>query len=164
MFSLGAPRQQLLQLVLEAPPVPSPPAHSQRPAQSHWSPGSQPESEEVPGTDSSLGKDKVCTSTKAGGLAWTGQKSFKTEEHLDLHNPSAEAGGKDSKVISQEIPGCTQSHEKPSTSVLKGVRKGELFDFWLCPALSPTSWLYVLEDPISPCGSGLCWLVQLLPL
>ncbi|XP_059712858.1 E3 ubiquitin-protein ligase RAD18 isoform X4 [Haemorhous mexicanus] len=123
--SFNSARQQLLQLVLEAPPVPSPAAHSQRPAQSHWSPGSQPGSEEVPGIDSSLSKDKVCTSTKAGGLAWTGQKSFKSEEHHDLHSPSAEAGGKDSKAISQEIPGCTQSHEKPSTSVLKGDKKVE---------------------------------------
>lgn len=160
--------------MLEAPPVPSPPAHSQRPAaESHWSPVSQPESEEVPGIDSSLRKDKVCTSTEAGGLAWTAQKSFRTEEHHDLHSTSAELGGKDSKMRSQEIPGCTESHEKPSTSVLKGVRKGEVFDFWLCPALSPTcGWLYVLEDPqngalihpLSPCGSGLCWHVQLLPL
>nr|XP_030138887.3 E3 ubiquitin-protein ligase RAD18 isoform X3 [Taeniopygia guttata] len=124
--SFNSARQQLLNLVLEAPPVPSPPAHSQRPAaESHWSPVSQPESEEVPGTDSSLRKDKVCTSTKAGGLAWTGQKSFKSEEHHDLHSTSAELGGKDSKVTSQETPGCTESHEKPSTSVLKGVRKVE---------------------------------------
>ncbi|XP_030138886.4 E3 ubiquitin-protein ligase RAD18 isoform X2 [Taeniopygia guttata] len=124
--SFNSARQQLLNLVLEAPPVPSPPAHSQRPAaESHWSPVSQPESEEVPGTDSSLRKDKVCTSTKAGGLAWTGLKSFKTEEHHDLHSTSAELGGKDSKVTSQEIPGGTESHEKPSTSVLKGVRKVE---------------------------------------
>ncbi|NWY33124.1 RAD18 ligase, partial [Pheucticus melanocephalus] len=145
--SFNSARQQLLQLVLEAPPVPSPPARSQRPAQSHWSPGSQPESEEVPAIDSSLSKDKVCTSTKAGGLAWTGLKSFKTEEHHDLHSTSAELGGKDSNVISQTVPGCTQSHEKPSTSVLKGDKKGEVFDFWLCPALSPTcGWLYVLED------------------
>ncbi|XP_030812863.1 E3 ubiquitin-protein ligase RAD18 isoform X3 [Camarhynchus parvulus] len=123
--NFNSARQQLLQLVLEAPAVPSPQASSQRPAQSHWSPGSQPESEEVPAIDSSLSKDKVCTSTEAGGLAWTGQKSFKTEEHHDLHSTSAELGGKDSKVISQEIPGCAQSHEKPSTSVLKGDKKVE---------------------------------------
>ncbi|XP_038005291.1 E3 ubiquitin-protein ligase RAD18 isoform X2 [Motacilla alba alba] len=123
--SFNSARQQLLQLVLEAPPVPSPPACSQRPAESHWSPGSQPESKELPGTGSSLRKDKVCTSTKAGGLAWTAQKSFKTEEHHDLHSTSAEAGGEDSKAKSQEIAGCTQSHEKPSTSVLKGDRKVE---------------------------------------
>ncbi|OWK51791.1 E3 ubiquitin-protein ligase RAD18 [Lonchura striata] len=124
--SFNSARQQLLNLVLEAPPVPSPPAHSQPPAaESHWSPVPQPESEEVPGIDSSLRKDKVCTSTKAGGLAWTGQKSFETEEHHDLHSTSAELGGKDSTVKSQEIPGCIESHEKPSTSVLKGVRKVE---------------------------------------
>ncbi|XP_064289233.1 E3 ubiquitin-protein ligase RAD18 [Passer domesticus] len=120
--SFNSARQQLLQLVLEAPPVPSPLAHSQRPAESHCSPVSQPESTEVPGVDSSLGKDKVCTSTKAW---WTGQKSFQTEEQHDLHSTSAEAAGKDSQVRSQEVPGCTQSHEKPSTSVLKGDRKVE---------------------------------------
>ncbi|RLV99645.1 hypothetical protein DV515_00009524 [Chloebia gouldiae] len=124
--SFNSARQQLLHLVLEAPPVPSALAHSQRPAaESHCSPVSQPESEEVPAIDSSLRKDKVCTSTKAGGLEWTGQKSFKTEEHHDLHSTSEELGGKDNKVRSQEIPGCAKSHEKPSTSVLKGVRKVE---------------------------------------
>ncbi|XP_041281810.1 E3 ubiquitin-protein ligase RAD18 [Onychostruthus taczanowskii] len=123
--SFNSARQQLLQLVLEAPPVPSPPAHSQRPAESHCSPVSLPESKEVPGTDSSLRKDKVCPSTRAGGLAWTGQKSFKTEERHDLHGTSAEAGGQHSQGRSQEIPGSTQSHEKPSTSVLKGDRKVE---------------------------------------
>lgn len=155
-----APRQQLVQLVLEAPP-----------ARSLGSPGCQPEAEEVPGTDSSFSRDKVCTSSKAGGLAWAGQKSFKTEEHHDLHSASAELGGKDSKVISQEIPGCSQSHEKPSTSVLKGDKKGELFDFWLCPALSPScGWLCVSEGPqdvaLIPllCGPALCWHIQLLPL
>ncbi|KAL9838756.1 E3 ubiquitin-protein ligase RAD18 isoform 2-T2 [Geothlypis trichas] len=112
--SFNSARQQLVQLVLEAPP-----------ARSLGSPGCQPEAEEVPGTDSSFSKDKVCTSSKAGGLAWAGQKSFKTEEHHDLHSASAELGGKDSKVISQEIPGCSQSHEKPSTSVLKGDKKVE---------------------------------------
>uniref|UniRef100_A0A8D2M7U2 RING-type E3 ubiquitin transferase n=1 Tax=Zonotrichia albicollis TaxID=44394 RepID=A0A8D2M7U2_ZONAL len=117
--SFNSARQQLLRLVLEAPPVPSPPAHSLQ------SPGSQPGAGEAPAIDSSLSKDKVCTSTKAGGLPWTGHKSCKTEEHHDLHSASAELGGKDSKVIAQEIPGCTQSHEKPSTSVLKGDKKVE---------------------------------------
>ncbi|NWR08975.1 RAD18 ligase, partial [Paradoxornis webbianus] len=124
--SFSSARQQLLQLVLDAPPSPSPPARSQRPAaESHRSPGSQPDPKEVPGIDSFLRKDKVCTSTKAGGLAWTAQKGFKTEEHHDLDSASAEAGGTDNKVGSQEIPGCTQSHEKPSTSVVKGDRKVE---------------------------------------
>ncbi|XP_074406376.1 E3 ubiquitin-protein ligase RAD18 isoform X2 [Zonotrichia albicollis] len=117
--SFNSARQQLLRLVLEAPPVPSPPAHSLQ------SPGSQPGAGEAPAIDSSLSKDKVCTSMKAGGLPWTGHKSCKTEEHHDLHSASAELGGKDSKVIAQEIPGCTQSHEKPSTSVLKGDKKVE---------------------------------------
>lgn len=146
---MGASRQQLFQLVLDAPLIPSPPACSQRPAaESHRSPASQPDSKEVLGIDSFLRKDKVCTSTKAGGLAWTDQKSFKTEEHHDLYSTSAEVGGKDSKVGSQEIPGCTKSHEKPSTSVVKADKKGEVFDSWLCPALSPMcDCLYALEDP-----------------
>ncbi|NXL74250.1 RAD18 ligase, partial [Leptocoma aspasia] len=124
--SFNSARQQLLQLVLDAPPVPSPPARSQCPAaESHRSPGPQPEAKALPGIDSFLRKDRVCTSTKAGGLAWTGQKSFKTEEHCDLHSTSAEVGGKDNKVRSQEIPGGTESHEKPSTSVVKGDKKVE---------------------------------------
>ncbi|XP_063267510.1 E3 ubiquitin-protein ligase RAD18 isoform X3 [Prinia subflava] len=118
--SFNSARQQLLQLVLDAPPNPSPPA-----AESHRSPGAQPDSKEVLGMDSFLRKDKVCTSTKAGGLAWTAQKGFKTEEHHDLHSTSAEPGGKDSEVGSQGIPGCTEGHEKPSTSVLKADRKVE---------------------------------------
>ncbi|NXH91493.1 RAD18 ligase, partial [Edolisoma coerulescens] len=124
--SFNSARQQLFQLVLDAPLIPSPPAGSQRPAaQSHSSPVSQPDSKEVPGIDSFLRKDKACTSTEAGGLAWTDQKSFKTEEHHDLYSTPAEAGGKDIKVGSQEIPVCTKSHEKPSTSVVKGDRRVE---------------------------------------
>ncbi|NXH38180.1 RAD18 ligase, partial [Dicaeum eximium] len=114
--SFNSARQQLLQLVLDAP---SPPA------QSHTTPAAQPEAKELPGTDSFLRKDRVCTSTKAGGLAWTGLKSFKTEEHHDLHSTSAEVGGTDSKVRPQEIPGCAESQEKPSTSVGKGDKKVE---------------------------------------
>ncbi|NXP58931.1 RAD18 ligase, partial [Chloropsis cyanopogon] len=124
--SFNSARQQLLQLVLDAPPAPAPPAPSQCPAaESHRSPVPQPDSKEGPGIDSFLRKDRVCTSTKTGGLAWTAQKSFKTEGHHDLHSTSAEVGGKDSKVGSQEIPECTQSHEKPSTSVVKGDKKVE---------------------------------------
>ncbi|NXH29793.1 RAD18 ligase, partial [Myiagra hebetior] len=124
--SFSSARQQLLQLVLDAPSVPSPLACGQPPAaESHRSPVPQPDSKEVLGIDSFLRKGKVCTSTKAGGLAWTDQKSFKTEEHHDLHSTSAEVGGKDSKVGSQEIPGCTKSHETPSTSVVKGDKKVE---------------------------------------
>ncbi|NWI41257.1 RAD18 ligase, partial [Picathartes gymnocephalus] len=124
--SFNSARQQLLQLVLDAGPVPSPPAHGQCPAaESHSTPGSQPGSKEAPGIDSFLRKDKVCTSTKAGGLAGTEQKSFQTEEHHDLHSTSAEVGDKDNKVGSQEVPGCAENHEKPSTSVVKGDRKVE---------------------------------------
>ncbi|NXD00854.1 RAD18 ligase, partial [Certhia familiaris] len=122
--SFNSARQQLLQLVLDAPPTPSPPAGGQHPAaESHSSPVPHPEPKEGPGSDSFLAKDKVCPSTKAGGLAWTGQRSFKTEEHRDLHSTSAEAGDKDSAVGSQEILGCTKNHEKPSTSVVKGDKK-----------------------------------------
>ncbi|XP_066183229.1 E3 ubiquitin-protein ligase RAD18 isoform X2 [Sylvia atricapilla] len=117
--SFGSARQQLLQLVSDAPPS-SPP-----PARGHRSPGPQPETKDGPGIDSFLRKDKVCTSTKAGGLAWTAQKAFKTEEHHDPDSASAEAGGADSKVGSQEPPGSTESHEKPSTSVVKGDKKVE---------------------------------------
>ncbi|NWT88523.1 RAD18 ligase, partial [Lanius ludovicianus] len=124
--SFNSARQQLFQLVLDAPLIPSPPACSQRPAaESHRSPVSLPDSKEVLGIDSFLRKDKVCTSTKADGLAWTDPKSCKTEEHQDLYSTSAEVGGKDNKVGSQEIPGCTKSHEKPSTSVVKGDKKVE---------------------------------------
>ncbi|XP_058701403.1 E3 ubiquitin-protein ligase RAD18 isoform X1 [Poecile atricapillus] len=122
--SFNSARQQLLQLVLDAPPVPAPPARGQRPAaEGHRS--SQPDSKEAPGLDSFLRKDKVCTSTKADGLAWTGQKSVKTEEHHDPPSASAEVGGKDNAVGSQEIPGCAESLEKPSTSVAKGDKKVE---------------------------------------
>ncbi|NXT68224.1 RAD18 ligase, partial [Chaetops frenatus] len=124
--NFNSAREQLLQLVLDAAPVPSPPAHRQHPAaESHGTAVSQPASKEAPGIDSFLRKDKVCTSTKAGGLAGTEQKNFKTEEHHDLHSTSAEVGDKDNKVGSQEIPGCTESPEKPSTSVVKGVKKVE---------------------------------------
>ncbi|NXU41519.1 RAD18 ligase, partial [Drymodes brunneopygia] len=123
--SFNSARQQLLQLVLDAPPVPSLARGQHRPAQSHRSPGSQPDPKGSPGIDSFLRRDKVCTSTKAAGLAWTQLKSFKTEQDQDLHSTSAEAGGEDIKVEPQEIPGGTESPEKPSTSVEKGVRKVE---------------------------------------
>lgn len=134
--------------MLDAPPAPSL-AHSQHPAaESHRSSASQPDSKELPGIDSFLRKDKVCTSTEAGGLPWTDQKSSETEEDHDLRSSSAEAGDKDNKVESQEIPECTKSPEKPSTSVEKGGKKGEGFNFWWCPALSPTcGWLCVLGAP-----------------
>ncbi|XP_051644652.1 E3 ubiquitin-protein ligase RAD18 isoform X1 [Manacus candei] len=125
--SFNSARQQLFQLVLDAPAVPAPLACSRSPAaQSHGrAPASQPESKELPVMDSFLRKDKVCTLAKAGGLAGTDQGTFKSEEHRDLHGTSAEAGDTDSEVGSQESPECTKSHEKPSTSVVKGVKKVE---------------------------------------
>ncbi|XP_064523138.1 E3 ubiquitin-protein ligase RAD18 isoform X2 [Pseudopipra pipra] len=125
--SFNSARQQLFQLVLDAPAVPAPLACSRSPAaQSHGrAPASQPESKELPVMDSFLRKDKVCTLAKAGGLAGTDQGTFRTEEHRDLHGTSAEAGDTDSEVGSQESPECTKSHEKPSTSVVKGVKKVE---------------------------------------
>ncbi|NWS11620.1 RAD18 ligase, partial [Pachyramphus minor] len=125
--SFSSARQQLLQLVLDAPAVPSPLACSRRPAaESHVrTPVSQPDSKEVPVIDSFLRKDRVCTLTKAGVLVGTDQGTFKTEEHRDLHSTSAVAGGKDNEVGSRESPECTESREKPSTSVIKGVKKVE---------------------------------------
>ncbi|NWS36756.1 RAD18 ligase, partial [Polioptila caerulea] len=113
--NFNSARQQLLQLVLDTAPIPSPP--------SHRGPVPQPEPKEGPGTDSSLRKDQVCTSTKAGGLAGAGQRSLKTEEHRARDSTPAEAGGGDNAVGPQEILGCTKSHEKPSTSVVKGDKK-----------------------------------------
>ncbi|NXM32092.1 RAD18 ligase, partial [Oxyruncus cristatus] len=125
--SFNSARQQLFQLVLDAPAVPSPLAGSRRPAaESHVrTPVSQPDSEEGPVIDSFLRRVKVCTSTKAGALAGTDQGTFKTEEHHNLHGTAAEAGDKDNEVGSQESPECTENHEKPSTSVVKGVKKVE---------------------------------------
>ncbi|XP_027764380.1 E3 ubiquitin-protein ligase RAD18 isoform X2 [Empidonax traillii] len=125
--SFNSARQQLFQLVLDAPVVPSPLACSRRPAaQSHAStPVPQPHSEEVPGIDSFLRKDEVCTLPKAGGLAGTDQGTFKTERHHDLHGTAAEASDRDNGVGSQESPESTESHEKPSTSVVRGVKKVE---------------------------------------
>ncbi|NXG25503.1 RAD18 ligase, partial [Grallaria varia] len=116
--SFNSARQQLLQLVLDAPVAPSPLACSRTPV-------SQPDSKEVPLIDSFLRKDKVCSSTKAGGLAGSDQGTFKTEEHPDLRSTSAEAGDKYNKVGSQESPECTKSQEEPSTSVVKGIKKVE---------------------------------------
>ncbi|NWR34129.1 RAD18 ligase, partial [Tachuris rubrigastra] len=121
--SFNSARQQLFQLVLDAPAVLSPLACSRRPAaESHVStPVSQPDSKEVPVIDSFLRKDKVCTSTKTG----THQGTLKTEEHHDLRGTAAEAADKDKDVASQESPESTKSHEKPSTSAVKGVKKVE---------------------------------------
>ncbi|NWI90566.1 RAD18 ligase, partial [Pitta sordida] len=105
--SFSSARQQLLQLVLEAPAAPAPLACSRRPAAEGRarSPGARP------GIDNLLGKDKVCPSA-------AGQDSLKPEEHLDLGNEDGEVGP-------QESPECTKSPEKPSTSVVKGIKKVE---------------------------------------
>ncbi|NXE89669.1 RAD18 ligase, partial [Menura novaehollandiae] len=125
--SFNSARQQLFQLVLDAPPIPSPLACSPHPAADSQvrSPLSQPDSKEVPLIDSFLRKDKVCTSAKAGGLAGAEQKSFRTKEHHDLHSTSAEGGDEYNEVGSQECPESAKNHEKPSTSVVKGDKKVE---------------------------------------
>ncbi|KFZ56006.1 E3 ubiquitin-protein ligase RAD18, partial [Podiceps cristatus] len=125
---LDASRQQLFQLVLDTPLISSPLACSRHSAgKSHvTSPVSRPVlKEEVPVIDSFLRKEKVCTSTKADGLAGTAQETFKTEEHHNLYSSSAEVDGKDDETGSRESPECTKSHEKPSTSVVKVVKKVE---------------------------------------
>ncbi|XP_074692294.1 E3 ubiquitin-protein ligase RAD18 isoform X2 [Strix aluco] len=126
--SFNSARQQLFQLVLDTPLISSPLACSRLSAgKSHVrSPVSWPVvKEEVPEIDSFLSEEKVCTLTKADGLAGTDQKIFKTEEHHNLYSSFAEVGGKDNEVGSQESPECTKSHEKPSTSVAKVVKKVE---------------------------------------
>ncbi|NXK04388.1 RAD18 ligase, partial [Herpetotheres cachinnans] len=124
--SFNSARQQLFQLVLDTPLISSPLTCGRHSAgKSHVrSPVSWPGlKEEVPGIDSFLRKEKVCTSTKADGLAGTDQKIFKTEEHDNFYSSSAEVDGKDNEVGSQESPECTKSHEKPSTSVVKVAKK-----------------------------------------
>lgn len=139
---LDASRQQLFQLVLDTPLTSSPLACSKHSAgKSHVrSPVSWPVlKEEVPVIDSFMRKEKVCTSTTADRLAETDQKIFKTEEHHNLSSSSAEVDGKDNGVRSQESPECTQSQEKPSTSMVKVVNKGEVLNFWFYPVLFPKS-------------------------
>ncbi|XP_030357439.1 E3 ubiquitin-protein ligase RAD18 isoform X1 [Strigops habroptila] len=124
--SFNSARQQLFQLVLDTPLISSPLACSRHLAgKSHVrSSTSWPVlKEEVPVIDSFLTKEEVCTSTKAEGLAGTDEKILKTEEHHDLYSSSAEVDGKDNEVGSQESPERTKSHEKPSTSVVKVVKK-----------------------------------------
>ncbi|NXY42218.1 RAD18 ligase, partial [Ceuthmochares aereus] len=124
--SFNSARQQLFQLVLDTPLTASSLACSRRSAGKSQvrSPVSQPVlKEEVPLIDSFLRKEKVCTSTKADDLAGTDQKIFKTEENHNLYSSSAEVGGKDNEVESQESPECTKIHEKPSTSMVKVVKK-----------------------------------------
>ncbi|NXI42709.1 RAD18 ligase, partial [Galbula dea] len=124
--SFNSARQQLFQLVLDSPLISSPLACSRRSAgKSHSkSPVSWPAvKEEEPVIDSFLRKEKVCTSTKAEGLSETGQKISPTEEHHNLRSSSAEVDGEDNEVGSPGSPECTQSHEKPSTSLVKVVKK-----------------------------------------
>ncbi|XP_055661074.1 E3 ubiquitin-protein ligase RAD18 isoform X4 [Falco peregrinus] len=124
--SFNSARQQLFQLVLDTPPISSPLAHSRHSAgKKHVSsPVSWPGlKEEMPVIDSFLRKEKVCTSTKADGLAGTDRKIFKTEEHDNLYSSSADVDGKDNEVGSRESPESTKSHEEPSTSEVKVAKK-----------------------------------------
>ncbi|XP_053932744.1 E3 ubiquitin-protein ligase RAD18 isoform X3 [Cuculus canorus] len=124
--SFNSAREQLFQLVLDTPLTASPLVCGRRSAgKSHVrSPVSQPVLKEgVPLIDSFLRKEKVCISTKADDLAGTDQKIFKTEEDHNPYSSSAEADGKDNEVESQESPECTKIHEKPSTSMVKVVKK-----------------------------------------
>ncbi|XP_010001657.1 PREDICTED: E3 ubiquitin-protein ligase RAD18 [Chaetura pelagica] len=126
--SFSSARQQLFQLVLDTPLISSPLASSRRSAgKSHArSPVSWPAlKEELPVIDSFLKKENVCSSTKAEGPTGTDQKSFRTKEHNNLSSRSTETDGKDFEVGSQESSKSTRSHEKPSTSVLKVVKKVE---------------------------------------
>ncbi|NWW43439.1 RAD18 ligase, partial [Pedionomus torquatus] len=126
--SFNSARQQLFQLVLDAPLISSPldcSRHSAGKSQGR-SPVSWPVvKEEVPLIDSFLKKEKVCTSTKADGLAGTERRILKTEEQHNLCVSSVEAEGKDGEAGSQGSSECTESHEKPSTSAVKGVEKVE---------------------------------------
>nr|XP_021152276.1 LOW QUALITY PROTEIN: E3 ubiquitin-protein ligase RAD18 [Columba livia] len=113
--SFNSARQQLFQLVQDTGQTPA-----------ARSPGSWPVlKEEVPPIDSFFRKAEVCASTTADGLAGTVQKIFNTEDHHNLDSTAAEADGKDDELGSRESPECTQGHEKPSTSLLKAVRKVE---------------------------------------
>ncbi|XP_069721631.1 E3 ubiquitin-protein ligase RAD18 isoform X1 [Phaenicophaeus curvirostris] len=121
--SFNSARQQLFQLVLDTPLTASPLACNRRSTGKSQvrSPVSQPVlKEEMPLIDSFLKKEKVCTLTKADDLAGTDQKIFNTEEDHNLYSTSAEVDG---KVESQESPECTKIHEKPSTSMVKVVKK-----------------------------------------
>ncbi|KFZ56645.1 E3 ubiquitin-protein ligase RAD18, partial [Antrostomus carolinensis] len=123
---LDASRQQLFQLVLDTPLISPPLDCSRRSAgKSHIrNPVSWPVvKEKVQVIDNFLRKEKVCTSTKTDSLAGTDKKIFRTEEHDNFYSSSAEVDGKDNEVGSRERPKCTRSHEKPSTSVVKVVKK-----------------------------------------
>ncbi|NXS61541.1 RAD18 ligase, partial [Brachypteracias leptosomus] len=124
--SFNSARQQLFQLVLDTPLISSPLACNRRSAgKSHLkSPVSWPVVKgEVSVIDNFVKKEKDCTPTKADGLAGTDEKIFQTEEHQNLYSSSAEVDGKDDEVGSQKSPDCAKSHEKPSTSMVKVVKK-----------------------------------------
>ncbi|OPJ72108.1 E3 ubiquitin-protein ligase RAD18 isoform A [Patagioenas fasciata monilis] len=126
--SFGSARQQLLQLVQDARQTPSPLGSSRRPAGSRpvRSAGSWPVvKEEVPPIESFFRKAEVCASTTADGLAGTVQKILNTEQHHSLDSTAAEADGRDDELGSRESPECAEGHEKPSTSLVKAVRKVE---------------------------------------
>ncbi|NWU92434.1 RAD18 ligase, partial [Upupa epops] len=123
--SFNFARQQLFQLVLNTPLVSPPLDCSRRSAgKSHIkSPGSWPVvKEEV--IDSFLSKDSICSPTKTDGQAGTDEKAFKTEECHSLYSGSAEGAGKANEGQSPESPDYTRTHEKPSTSTVKVVKKG----------------------------------------
>ncbi|NXN06830.1 RAD18 ligase, partial [Indicator maculatus] len=126
--SFRSARQQLFQLVSGSPLISSPLACSRSSAgSSHLrSPLAQPAAEEeVPVVASLVKKEKVCTPTKAGDLAGAHQQILQPEEHHSLGSSSAELHSKASKEAPPESPECTKGQEKPSTSVLKAVRKVE---------------------------------------
>ncbi|XP_010082215.1 PREDICTED: E3 ubiquitin-protein ligase RAD18 [Pterocles gutturalis] len=139
--SFNSARQQLFQLVLDTPLVSSPLACSRHSAgKSHVrSPGSGPVlKEEAPVIDSFLRKEKVNALKKADGLAGTEQKTFQTEEHRNFSSSSAEADGKDNQVGSPESSESTKGHEKPSTSLVKVVKK---VDCPICEVAIPEQYI-----------------------
>ncbi|XP_074951684.1 E3 ubiquitin-protein ligase RAD18 isoform X3 [Phalacrocorax aristotelis] len=139
--SFNSARQQLFQLVLDAPQISSPSACSRHSAGKNHvtSPVSWPKlKEEVPVIDRFLRKEEVCTPTKADGLAGADQTIVKTEECHDLYSSSAEVDGKGNEVGSQQSPECTKSHEKPSTSVVK---VGKKVDCPVCEVAIPEQFI-----------------------
>lgn len=139
---LDASRQQLVQLVLDTPLISSPLACSRRAiGKSHakTSTSSPVVKEEVPVIDSLLKKENVCTLTKTDGLAGTDWKVCKTEEHRNISSSSPGAASKDNKAGPRGSPEGTNSGEKPSTSVVKIVNKGEILNFCFCSDHFPKS-------------------------
>ncbi|NWI12576.1 RAD18 ligase, partial [Crypturellus soui] len=127
--SFNSARQQLLQLVVDAPVMSSPLACSRRATgKSHVrSPGAWPaktgRKEELPAIESFLIKENARAPTEAAGPA--GGEVCKTENHHDLRSSPPEACGKDDGVGSGKSPECASNHEEPSTSVGKLVKKVE---------------------------------------